>query len=168
MFKLNLKNVDVKGIVQDLVALTPLVFLVIGFASFVLFGLFEGTYYYSISHTVIKQQWLSTVFCLSFPTILELGQFAFLLATIWNFTNRTPPTGDKWINIDSGMIMSILGLGATAFIISFKISELNNMVIYWGNTEYAPYIKSALKFLIVLGVIFEVRIMMILSEKKIE
>lgn len=167
MLKLNLQNIDVKGIVKNLVSLTPLVFLVVGFASFLLFGLFEGTYYYSITHTVIKQRWLSTVFCISFPTILESGQFAFMMATIWNFTNRTPTVNsDKWLNVDAGLLFSFMGLVATGLIIWFKLGELNNMVDFWKSGEYSPYIKSALQFLIIIGIIFEVRIIMILSDKK--
>lgn len=167
MINLNLKNVDVKGVVRDLTSLTPLAFLIIGFASFLLFGLFEGVYYYSITHTVIKQAWLSTIFCVAFPSILELGQFAFMMATVWNFTNRTPAqnTG-KWLNVDTGLFFSLIGLVATGLIIWFKLRELNNMVEFWHSGQYAPYIKSALQFLIVLGIVFEIRIIMILSEKR--
>ena len=163
----NAKNIDVKETVRGLVSFTPLIFLIMCFVSNSLFGLFEGVYYFSISHTVIKQPWLSAVFCISFPIIIEIGQFAFMLATIHNFMNRNPQRDStKWFNVDINLLFSLIGLLATIFIVRFKLGELGNMVSFWHSGEFAPFIKSALSFLIVLGVVFEIRIVMILSDKK--
>lgn len=165
MLKLNLQSIDVKGIVKNLVSLTPLLFLVLGFASFIIFGLLEGVYYYSITHTVIKQLWLSTVLCISIPTILELGQFAFMMATIWNFTNRTPiQNGSSWLSFDKSILSALLGFAVTGLIIWFKLGELDNMVTFWKSGEYTMHIKSVLQFMIILGLVFEVRIITILNK----
>lgn len=164
MISLNLKNIDAKAVVKGLVSTTPILFLVVGFASFILFGLFEGTYYYAITDTVIKQWWLSTIFCVAFPTILELTQFGFMMATVWNYTNRKPIQNNKWINFDRGLIYSIVGLCGTVLVIWFKLNELSNMVEFWRAGNFSSHIQFGLQFLIIIGIVLEIRIIMIMNE----
>lgn len=152
---LNPRGIDVKAKIQNYVDATPLVFLVVGILSFILFGIFESVYYYDISHKVIKYWGLSLVFSLAFPFILELGQFGFMLATISNINNRNK--GNKILPIAYG----IIGIVATIIIINFKLGELDNMVTFWQSGIYSNHIKSALRFLVILGVILEIRIIMI-------
>lgn len=158
-----LLRINIRQWLENVITLTPLIFVVVGIMSFTIFGLFEGQYYFSVTSEVIKSNWLAAIFSVGFPIVIELGQFAFMMAAVSNVVNRKKAAWD-WKNPDMNIIYSVLGLIATGFMVYFKLSELDNMVNFWKSGENTIYIKSALKAMIIIGLIFEVRIMMLLPK----
>ena len=158
-----LLKIDIREWLTNVISLTPLIFVIVGIISFVLFGLFEAQYYFSVANEIIKSEALAITFCVAFPIVIELGQFAFMMAAVSNIVNRKKQ-GSTWTNPDMNVVYAILGLIATGYIIYFKLGELDNMVQFWKSGEKTIYIKSALKAVIIIGLIFEVRIMMLLPK----
>lgn len=158
-----LLRINIRQWLENVITLTPLIFVVVGIMSFVIFGLFEWQYYFSVTEQVIKSQWLAWIFSIGFPIVIELGQFAFMMAAVSNVVNRKKTKFD-WTNPDMNIIYSFLGLIATGFMVYFKLGELDNMVKFWKSGENTVFIKSALNAMVIIGLIFEVRIMMLLPK----
>jgi L-asparagine transporter-like permease len=143
------------GIMQNLVNNVPNLALWVGFACFLVFGVFEMIYYFSAFNEGLNW-FLSVSLCVIVAFIIEAGRVVLLLATM---ADTSKVSKDKKIAV----LIPIAGLLLTVWLVWYQYNSIDLMAQMWANKpNFVRTLKHLLYFLNLFSLLLEIRIAFVL------
>lgn len=143
------------SIMQNLVNNVPNLALWVGFACFLVFGIFEMIYYYSAFNEGLNW-FLSAALCVIVAFIIEAGRVVLLLATM---ADTSKVSIDKKI----AALIPLAGLFLTGWLVIYQYNSIDLMAQMWANKpNFVKTLKHLLYFLNLFSLLLEIRIAFVL------
>jgi hypothetical protein len=155
----SLKPTSAKKIANWIKDWTPLLFILVAFLSFAIFGSLEYSYYYK-TFTTLGDGWLRVVISFSIPLTIESIRLLALFAMIGAFEGNS--VGEKWLGVAFSLFRLCIGI----YIIYYQLTSISHMLYIWKvPQETQPTIGGILQFMVILGLVLEIQLLTTLYQK---
>ncbi len=142
----NLENLTVNDVLQSIADAAPALIVATSLGTFGIIGYFQADYYTTIfSDDFANSKWIG----ISIAVFTELVRFVLLISSVKDFSNNKRFQG-------------ILGLVASVGLVFHDI-QTNKAIATVLEGIHSHYFSSILNFLVVLGLILEIRLILAIS-----
>ena len=146
----NLQTIDLNAAMQQLSKFAPVALIVCAILSFACVGIFSVDYYEELFSVRFKTNARELAILVS--VIQELVRFGLLVSSMSDFSEGKTLNG--WI-----------GLIGSLFLVWHDVNIASKLAVMWDASNPEAY-TGVLQFLIFIGLLLEVRLVMMLSAKK--
>ena len=146
----NLQTIDLTGAMRQMSKLAPIALVVCAILSFACVGIFSVDYYEQLFSVRFKSNARELAILVS--VIQELVRFGLLVSSMSDFSEGKNLNG--W-----------LGLIGSLFLVWHDVNLASKLAIMWNAEDPSAY-TGVLQFLIFIGLLLEVRLVMMMSGRK--
>jgi len=143
---------DAGKIMREISRFAPFTLLVCALLSFIAVSIFAVDYYETLFTTRFTKN--ARVMAILVAVIQEAVRFGLLVSSIRDFSDKKPLNG--WLGLIGSLVLVI-----------HDISIANDLALLWNAENPSPY-SGILIFPILTGLLLEIRLILTLSEQKVE